>query len=58
MAGGTNRGRQELGDAIKGHHDRIETAIRTGKMDNVKRANRIGYDAERREVREYARMKK
>jgi hypothetical protein len=58
MPGGTNRsGRQELGRAVRSHHDRIEDAIRTGNMANVRRANRIGYNEERREIKEYARMK-
>lgn len=59
MPGGTDRnaGRQQLGNAIKSHHDRINDAIRTGSMDNVRRANRIGYNEERREIKEYARMK-
>lgn len=57
MAGGTDRGRRELGDAVKSHHDRIEDAIRTGNMSNVRTANRIGYNEEKREIRQYARMK-
>jgi hypothetical protein len=57
MAGGTNRGRAELGSAVKSHHDRIEDAIRTGDMSRVKSANRSGYNEEKREIREYSRMK-
>lgn len=58
MAHGTNRGKQELGQAIKSHFDRIEDAIRSGNMNNVKTANRMGFQKEKQEVKDYARMKK
>ncbi len=57
MASGTDRGKRELGNAIKGHFDRIEDAIRTGNMDSVRRANRVGFQKEKQEVKDYARMK-
>ncbi len=58
MPGGINRGKKELGDAIRDHRDRIEDAIKTGNMDNVRSANSIGFQKEMKEVREYARMEK
>jgi hypothetical protein len=58
MPGGTNRsGSRDLGNAVRNHWQRIEDAIRTGSMANVKRANRVGYNEERREIKEYAGMK-
>jgi DNA-binding FadR family transcriptional regulator len=54
---GTNRGQRDLGNAIRSHHDDIEDAIKTGDMEKVKQANRKGYSRERREVKDYARMK-
>ncbi len=55
MAGGTNRGGRDLNSAVRSHHDKIEAAIRTGKMANVKAANTSGYNNEKREIREYTR---
>jgi hypothetical protein len=53
MAFGTDRGGRNVKSAIKNHYDRIESAIRTGKMSNVKSANNQGYSEEKREVRDY-----
>jgi hypothetical protein len=55
MAGGTRRGSRDLSSVVRSHYDRIEAAIRTGKMSNVKAANRSGYNNEKREIREYER---
>ena len=57
MPGGVRKAKQELGNAIKSHKDRIDEAIETGDMDNVRSANEIGFKEEVKEVEEYSRMK-
>ncbi len=57
MPGGVNRGKTQLGNAIRSHRDRIEDAANTGNMDKVREANRAGFQEEMREVREYSRRK-
>jgi hypothetical protein len=51
MSRGTDRGRRDLDSAVKSHYDKVEAAIRTGKMSNVKAANNSGYSNEKRQIR-------